>query len=460
MATTTDRIPLQVNHGGQNNSNFSSSYEFRSGSNASPAKPNAYDMGPMGDETDRIKQRMREFEERCSKWRENFFTNRHEFAADIDQRVPLTPLKNPVDNQFIYSSNISHRSPGRGGAGNTSSTVTSSSSMHHTHRTTLEDTPSGGKKYKIEFEIGDFKQNELQISTHGSSTLVVKGDREMKAGLATETKTFNREITLPDYVDVARMNAYLVDSNAAADNNNVLIVEAPVLMDKYTYRRSAFDNSQSPVRVSTRVASSSGNNSRSPNKTHSTPSLLQQQQQPPSAAGTNSILRNANDVGSTATTSSSSHLHHHHHHHQHSSSSENKVSTTTTTKVVRDVSPAAVDLGPAVDLSPSHHQQHTPMSLRQSRTNLSAHQQAPELIKGYPTYDSAESCVVYKFDLSGFDQTEIQLTITVDRTLEIKASKELQDNLGNTFFLFHFRAYFGCSITSIFERVLRPMLDF
>jgi len=40
---------------------------------------------------------------------------------------------------------------------------------------------------------------------------------------------------------------------------------------------------------------------------------------------------------------------------------------------------------------------------------------------------------VYKFDLTGFDQSEIHLTITVDRTLEIKACKESTDHLGKVY---------------------------
>ena len=58
---------------------------------------------------------------------------------------------------------------------------------------------------------------------------------------------------------------------------------------------------------------------------------------------------------------------------------------------------------------------------------------APELIPGYPVYDNVEGCVVYKFDLNGFDQSEIHLTITVDRTLEIKACKESTDHLGKIY---------------------------
>lgn len=264
----------------------------------------------------------------------------------------------------------------------------------------------GGKKYKIEFEIGDFKQNELQISTHGSSTLVVKGDRELKAGHATETKTFNREITLPEYVDVSKMNAYLLDQHS---ENNVLIVEAPVIMEKYAYRRSAFDKSQSPVRITSTTAVRAA----SPPK--------------PTPQNSASILKTSHSTGNNGglnelASSSSSAVHHHHHHHQ---SSESKSSTTTSTKVVRGDGPGVVDFNNNAHFRPND----TALNLRASRSNLSS-TVAPELIKGYPVYDPVESSVVYKFDLSGFDQSEIQLTITVDRTLEIKATKELQDHLG------------------------------
>ena len=151
---------------------------------------------------------------------------------------------------------------------------TFTSSMHKAYLDDLND-GSGAKVYKIEFEIGDFNQNELLITTH-NRTLCVKGDRELKAGSATETKTFNRELTLPDYVDLTKMSAYLLDKAPATNSpkassthlvaspsgNNVLVIEAPVLMEKYTYRRSAYNpnqssHSQSPTRPNTTVVHTS-----------------------------------------------------------------------------------------------------------------------------------------------------------------------------------------------------------
>lgn len=78
----------------------------------------------------------------------------------------------------------------------------------------------------------------------------------MKSGATTETKTFNRELTVPDYVDLEKMNAFL----SSKDAKNLLVLEAPILMEKYQYRRSAFDKSntasahQSPARNHTKSA--------------------------------------------------------------------------------------------------------------------------------------------------------------------------------------------------------------
>lgn len=73
-------------------------------------------------------------------------------------------------------------------------------------------------------------------------------------------------------------------------------------------------------------------------------------------------------------------------------------------------------------------------SAYQSASNLINNQSlSPELIQGYPMYDATEACVVYKFDLSGFDQSEIHLTITNERVLEIRACKEVRDDLGKIY---------------------------
>ncbi len=55
--------------------------------------------------------------------------------------------------------------------------------------------------------------------------LIVKGDRQVKVGNATESKQFNRELTLPEFVDIKALQSYLADDGQ-------LTMEAPVLMDR------------------------------------------------------------------------------------------------------------------------------------------------------------------------------------------------------------------------------------
>jgi hypothetical protein len=55
--------------------------------------------------------------------------------------------------------------------------------------------------------------------------LIVKGDRQVKVGNATESKQFNRELTLPEFVDAKTLQSYLADDGQ-------LTMEAPVLMDR------------------------------------------------------------------------------------------------------------------------------------------------------------------------------------------------------------------------------------
>lgn len=202
MATTNmNRIPVNVDH-----SNFSASSsseqkkfseEYRSSAGAG-APSTAYDMRNMQDETERIRNRMREFEEHCRRVREQAF------ARSQMPPPPPPPLFNDINNNNNNEFGFDQRVPLSSFDSSKIPPLTSSM-----HRSFIEDTPNGGKKYRLEFDIGDFNQNELNISTNGK-TLIVKGDRELKAGSATETKTFNRELTLPDYVDINSMNAFLL----------------------------------------------------------------------------------------------------------------------------------------------------------------------------------------------------------------------------------------------------------
>jgi HSP20 family molecular chaperone IbpA len=375
--SSSNRIPLKVSH-----DEFNAREPFR-------PTDNAFDMNAMGDETERIKTRMREFEERCRKWREEFFNRTNQpsnkfvsFDDQHDQRVPF-------ENVPKFSSTM--------------------------HKSFVDDLADGSKVYRIEFDIGDFNPNEVSINLNGR-TLIVKGDRELKAGSAKETKTFNRELTLPEYVDCNKLKAFMLENEpnsvsqtqlvAQSSSNNILLVEAPVILDKYTYRRSTFDQPSTNQRVS------SG---------YSSPVRTFKQ--------TTSI----NPNGTTSTTES---------HH-----TENRTTTTSTTRTTsRTINDSddnfryrSPSLNRSVPNANNHEYIHTNNLIKNSYTspshlNLSMNQSiAPELIPGYPVYDSNEGCCVYKFDLSGFDQTDIHLTITVDRVLEIKACRETNDQLGKVY---------------------------
>ncbi|CAF4802927.1 unnamed protein product, partial [Rotaria socialis] len=84
------------------------------------------------------------------------------------------------------------------------------SSTGAAHRSYIEEDNDGKKKYKIQFEIGEFRPEELNVKVEGR-TLIVKGDRQLKAGNATESKQFNRELTLPEFIDVKTLQSYLSD---------------------------------------------------------------------------------------------------------------------------------------------------------------------------------------------------------------------------------------------------------
>jgi HSP20 family molecular chaperone IbpA len=47
-----------------------------------------------------------------------------------------------------------------------------------------------------------------------------------------------------------------------------------------------------------------------------------------------------------------------------------------------------------------------------------------ELIEGYPLYDNNEACVVYKFNLNEFNESEIHLKVTNEHILNIAALGE------------------------------------
>lgn len=163
--STSSRIPLDVIHGNQDSNSRYSTYKSTTSNGTAGGSASAFDMAPINDETDRIKQRMKEFEDRCTRWREDFFTKERQQPFMADPPPSFSDLNN---NNKHCSTAMSHHMPC---AASGASSIPFTSTLHKSY---IEDTADGGKKYKIEFDIGDFNQNELQISTNGKA-LTVKG---------------------------------------------------------------------------------------------------------------------------------------------------------------------------------------------------------------------------------------------------------------------------------------------
>jgi HSP20 family molecular chaperone IbpA len=196
---------------------------------------------------EKMRQRMREFEEESRRWRDQFMSQSGLSHSSMIDR-PRMFFNFPEFPEL--SSNFGAGPISRMGA---SPFPQSSSIMPSTHKSFMEEDDHGAKKYKIQFDIGDFKPSEIQVRTEGRQ-LIVKGDRELVAGSASESKQFNREITLPDFIEPTSVTSYLND-------NGVLTVEAPVLMDRLGYntnnsitassamRQSPFRDNSSPSRI-------------------------------------------------------------------------------------------------------------------------------------------------------------------------------------------------------------------
>ena len=204
---------------------------------------------------EKMNQRMRDFELESQKWREQFHSggsnlNRETF---LDSR-PRMAVNFPDFPE--YSSPIGRLGNGFGQPGLAVAQTTS-------HKSFIEEDDNGNKKYKMVFEIGDFKPQEIQVKTEGRN-LVVKGDREVQAGSATESKQFNREITLPDFVEPTSVTSFLSDG--------ILTLEAPVLLDRLGYNAAA----NNAIGNSNQSTSSSSTMRNSPFRDIDSPSRLGQ----------------------------------------------------------------------------------------------------------------------------------------------------------------------------------------
>ncbi|CAF0956527.1 unnamed protein product [Didymodactylos carnosus] len=176
-----------------------------------------HSSGTENDLSSRMSTRMRDFEEECRRWREKFFNeSRVESGGVPSSSLSLARPRMRVD--FPDFPEFSTDWPvWKGGAlGNSGSS--------NTQKSFIEEDYDGRKKYKIQFDIGEFKPEELNVKVEGR-LLIVKGDRQVKVGNATESKQFNRELTLPEFVEVKALQSYLSDDGK-------LTLEAPVIMDR------------------------------------------------------------------------------------------------------------------------------------------------------------------------------------------------------------------------------------
>ena len=146
---STNRISLPVAHGADAHGEYNVYRSTTKQSLGNQSQPDAtYDMRNMGDETDRIKIRMKEFEERCKRWREDFFIRSNQ-TGSLHHADHRTSQNIDLNNNLAVSSSPPFAST--------------------LHRSTVEDTETG-KKYKIEFDIGDFKGFLLRNGTYGKQS--------------------------------------------------------------------------------------------------------------------------------------------------------------------------------------------------------------------------------------------------------------------------------------------------
>lgn len=254
---------------------------------------------------EKMQQRMRDFEDESRRWRD-------QFLSQSSMGLGSTTSSSLLDHRprmFLNYPEFPELTTGFTPIGSrlTSQPATTSSSgffsspivpfAQNTHKSFIEEDDQGNKKYKITFEIGDFKPNEIQVRTEGRQ-LIVKGDREIVAGSSSETKQFNRELTIPDFVEPTSVTSFLSDG--------ILTIEAPVLLDRlgYSGANSAITSSstsalrQSPFRDTQSPSRSTLLNSTSRLANTSTQQSTSQSQLQPAQTTTTTITSNSNSSSS------------------------------------------------------------------------------------------------------------------------------------------------------------------
>jgi len=328
---------------------------------------------------DRMSARMRDFEEECRRWREKFFKEPGEFPgpSSLVQSKPRMRVDFPDFPEFGSIDWPTFRgSPSTFGA----------TSSGATHQSFIEEDKDGRKKYKIQFDIGEFRPEELNVKVEGR-TLIVKGVRQVKVGRATESKQFNRELTLPEFVDVSTLQSYLAD-------NGLLTMEASILLDR-VYNDPALTSSSTYRQASpNRPVESSFTTGRQPNLNY--------------------------DYGNNQS---------------------NNYSSTSSTSSFRQDAPAFRD---------TDYRQHTPLrdpyssttsstSTLIGGTGINKNSQAPvtfSTLTSRPDYGTTDrndgaKDVTYNFNLSEFAPEDIAIQVN-DTMLKITALKQQRDGRGST----------------------------
>ena len=262
------RIPINVGSSvhPSGGASSSSSSEFSSSTMSMPStvssslrqqQPQSVALAGGSDSIrDKMNQRMREFEEESRQWRDQFLSGNTGSFHHHRPRMLLSGAGaggigggGASSDGFPSFGELTAGSPfgtgsllfGNGGASRLGSaaatfapfpltTGSSSASMSSqalqtsaVNKSFIEEDDTGKKRYKCLFEIGDFKPAEIQVRTEGRQ-LIVRGEREIIAGSSSESKQFNREVTLPDFIEPTSVTSYLSDG--------LLTVDAPVLLER------------------------------------------------------------------------------------------------------------------------------------------------------------------------------------------------------------------------------------
>lgn len=114
-------------------------------------------------------------------------------------------------------------------------------------RATVVKSPSGRPEFSVQFDVKDFKADEVNVSTSRDGQLVVSAKHEMRDGSSTLLKEYRRAVDLPQHVQPEQMRAVL-----SADG--ILSITAPIEPPVYGGGSLAIDGALSPVLVTQQLS--------------------------------------------------------------------------------------------------------------------------------------------------------------------------------------------------------------